>query len=169
MEPINRACKTFSPSFYYSSDSLALQPSTCMWSYCWTSCFWSKEERRIILRSGFSLFHKHTCIHTGVRQHTSACYFMKDDQMTRWAVINELSTEHFRPSGKRVPWQSRSVSGHRGRGTAAQRALCLCQTPPEDCCMGPAHLNNIRLLRVLHLSVLISKKLITFIMLFKLW
>lgn len=93
------------------------------------------------------------CLHVCV----STRRFMKNDQMTRWAVINELSTEHFWPSGKRVPWRSRPASGHRGRGAAAQRALCLCQDPPEDSCTGPAHLDNTRLLTALHLSVLTQK------------
>lgn len=93
------------------------------------------------------------CLHVRV----SARRFMKNDQMTRWAVINELSTEHFWPSGKRVPWRSWPASGHRGRGAAVQRALCLCQDPPEDSCTGPAHLDNTRLLTALHLSVLTQK------------
>lgn len=75
--------------------------------------------------------------HVHLRLHTPACYFLRDDQMTRWAVINELLTEHFRPSGKRVPRQTRSASGHRGRGTAVQSALCLCQPPPKGLLYGP--------------------------------
>ena len=87
----------------------------------------------------------------------SAHRFARDDRMTRWAVINELSTEHFWPSGKRVPWWSQPVLGHRGRGSPAQRALCLCQDSPEDSCTGPAHLDNTRLVTALHLSVLTQK------------
>lgn len=122
--------------------------------------FRSNEERRIVLPSSFLFFKIHTCICVRVCLclHTSACYFMKDDQMTRWAVMNELLTEHFRLNGKRVPRRTRSASGHRGRGTAVQSALCLCQPPPKDCCMGPAHLNNIRLRRAFHLTVLSLEK-----------
>lgn len=132
----------------------------CMWSYRWTSCFPEQRGKTHCLTVQFLIFseaHVHL-LESVLRLHTSACYFMKDDQMTRWAVINELLTEHFTPSGKRVPRQTRSASGHQGRGTAVQSALCLCQPPPKDCCMGPAHLNNIRLLRAFHLSVLSLEK-----------
>lgn len=89
----------------------------------------------------------HVCMGMCVfaRVFVSARHFARSDRMTRWAVINELSTEHFWPSGKRVPWRCRPVSGHRGRGAGAQRVLCLCQEPPENSCMGPAHLDNTQL------------------------
>lgn len=35
-EPVNPACKALGPMFYCSSDSLALQLSPCLQSYCWT-------------------------------------------------------------------------------------------------------------------------------------
>lgn len=118
----------------------------------------SREEDLIVLLAGWSVwlhFNVYaTALSVYLHVRTSARCFMKNDQMTRWAVINELSTEHFWPSGKRVPWQSWSASGHRGRGAAAQRALCLCQEPPEDFCTGPAHLHNTRPLTPHHFSCL---------------
>lgn len=123
----------------------------------------STEEDHIVLLVGWSFWcilrlNPYVCMSVCSHVCVSARRSVENDQMTRWAVINELSTEHFWPSGKRVPWRSRPASGHRGRGAAAQRALCLCQEPPEDSCMGPAHLDNIRLLTALHLSVLNSEK-----------
>lgn len=92
-------------------------------------------------------------LHTPVSAH----HFSTGDQMTRWAVINELSTEHFWPGGKWLPWWSQSVSGHRGRGRAAQRTLCLCQDSPEEPRTGLAHLDNTRPVTALHLSIVTLK------------
>lgn len=164
-EPVNPACKALCPRFYstiavtvWHFSSLSACRATAGHSVLHSP---SGEEDHIVLPAGWSIWsclNACVCLSACLHVRVSARRFMKNDQMTRWAVINELSTEHFWPSGKRVPWQSRPASGHRGRGAAAQRALCLCQEPPEDSCMGPAHLDNTMLLTALHLSVLNSEK-----------
>lgn len=161
-EPVNPACKALGPVFYCSRDSLH--------SYCWTLSVLHSLTRRarphcFTSRCGVSDYvWKCECACAYLHAPVSARCFLKNDQMTRWAVINELSTEHFCPSGKRVPWWSQPISGHRGRGATAQRALCLCQDSPEDSCTGPAHLDNTRLLTALHLSVLTQKSPVTIIL-----
>lgn len=155
-EPVNPACKALGPVFYCTSDDQVLQLSACLGSYrgtlglanrVWRLVHWPMWSSDCVFKcEGLCVW---MCLHVYV----SARLLMKNDQMTRWAVINELSTEHFWPSGKQVPWRSWPVSGHRGRGAAAQRALCLCQDSPEDSRTGPAHLDNTSLLTALHLSV----------------
>lgn len=160
ISPGSPLTKALGLMFYCCSDRPALQPSACVQSYRWTlSVFHSltEGEDHIVLLAALEyliMFSSvNACVHTSVSAHR----FMKDDQMTRWAVINELSTEHFWPSGKRVPWWSWPVSGHRGWGAPAQRALCLCQDSPKESCTGPAHLDSTRLRTALHLSVLTQK------------
>lgn len=84
-EPINRGCKILGPSFYYSSDTLALSLHVELPLDILFSREMGKDTLSDSLVSYFFFFEMHICVCVRVclLLHTSGCYFMKDDQMTR--------------------------------------------------------------------------------------